>query len=92
METAKKNIGALFGLSEIETDILIEDIKQKALPALTLIARILFVVSFLYCFAVYTAVGFVLLVLAYYVIQLERKIESLERKLRDSNDSQQWFF
>ena len=87
METTKRTIGALFGLSEVETDILTENIKQNTLPVLTLIARILFFISFVYCFVVYTAVGFILLVLTYYVIQLEKKVSNLEKSLEAKNDS-----
>ena len=91
METVKKTVGTFFGLSSVETEMLIADAKQRVLPVVTTVIRILFVLSFLYCFFVYTAIGMIMLVLAYYIIQLERRVDNLERKIKESNN-QQWFY
>lgn len=82
MERTKEAVGAFLGLSPIETDIVINTIKQKVVPLLSLIARILFIVGFIYCLMVYTIVSIFLFVLGYYIIQLERKVEILEKRLK----------
>lgn len=83
MEEVKKTVGAFFGMSPVETDVFIVTLKERILPFITLVSRICFVISFVYCLIVYTAAGIILLILGYYLVQLEQKVEQLERKIKD---------
>lgn len=82
METAKKTIGAIFGFTEDETNFFLADIRQKTSGVLSVIARVVFVVAFIHCLIFYTTAGLILLVLAYYLVELEREVERLKRKIK----------
>lgn len=83
METAKKTIGAIFGFTEDETNFFLADIKQRTSGIVSVIARIVFIIAFIYCLIFYTTAGLVLLVLAYYLVELEKEVENLKRKIKD---------
>lgn len=83
METAKKIVGAIFGFAEDETNLFLASVKRSILNILPIVTRVMFIIAFVYCLFFYTTVGFVLLVLAYYLIELEREVETLKRKVRD---------
>ena len=83
METAKKTIGAIFGFTEDETNFFLVDIKQRTSDIVSIIARIVFVIAFIHCLIFYTTAGLVLLVLAYYLVELEKEVENLKRRIKD---------
>lgn len=82
MEQAKNAIGAFFGLSPAETELVIQSTVRSVKPIVMIIARLAFVVGFIYCLIEYTAAGIFLGILGWYLIQLEKKVETLERQVR----------
>ena len=83
MQKVKDTIGTFFGLSSIETEIVIQDLIRSYKPALLVIARILFVIGFICCLVTAPLSAIFIGILGYCLIQLEVKVDNLEKKIAD---------
>jgi len=81
MEQAKNAIGAFFGLSPAETEALIQNVITTCKPSVMIVARLAFIVGFMYCLIEHTIIGIFLGILGWYLIQLEKKVNILEQQL-----------
>lgn len=82
MEQAKKTVSAFFGLTPLEMQALIQNVVNNVKPVFMILARVAFVAGFLYCVIQYTAAGIFIGILGWYLIQLERKVETLEKQVQ----------
>lgn len=82
MEQAKSAIGAFFGLTPVETELLIQNVIMSIKPVAMILARLAFVIGFICCIIEYTLAGIFIGILGWYLIQLEKKVETLERQVK----------
>lgn len=82
MEQAKRTISAFFGLTPLEMDILIQSIINSVKPTVMILARLAFVIGFLYCVIQYTIAGIFIGILGWYLMQLEKKVDILEKQVQ----------
>lgn len=82
MEQAKRTISAFLGLTPLEMDILIQSTINSVKPTVMILARLAFVVGFLYCIIQYTIAGIFIGILGWYLMQLEKKVDILEKQVQ----------
>jgi len=83
MQKIKSTVGAVFGLTPVETEVLIQSMIVKLQPALLILARLLFIVGFVCCLITYPLPAVFIGVLGYYLVELETRIDLLERKAKE---------
>lgn len=81
MQKVKDIIGSFFGFSSIEIEMVIQDLIRSYKPTLLIIARILFVIGFICCFVTAPLPAIFIGILGYCLIQLEIKVDNLEKKI-----------
>ena len=85
LEGIKSMIARMFGFSTKSFEVMLLYCTEKIKPTLLLIARVLFIVGFLYCLYKDTIAGIYIGILGFYLMELENKVEDLESRLRDND-------
>ena len=81
LEKIRKTTACFFGLTDEEFVLILEATKKNLLPFLLMAARMLFIVGFIGCVITYPLCGIFIGILGYYIMQLENKVDILEKKV-----------
>lgn len=83
-EKIRNVIMSLSGLTPAEADLWITNLTINVREISLLTLRLAVIILYLFCLVEYTAICLLVTVVAFWLIQLELKVEALEKKLKDN--------